>query len=63
MKCPKIEAIQSKTRGRLGHFCNNSALDYSYQKQKGGIHMSILQTNDLKNITVLSRTLPALWTV
>ena len=32
MKCPKIEAIQSKTRGRLGHFCNNSALDYSYQK-------------------------------
>ena len=28
MKCPKIEAIQSKTRGRLGHFCNNSVLDY-----------------------------------
>ena len=25
MKCPKIEAIQSKTRGRLGYFCNNSA--------------------------------------
>ena len=27
MKCPKIEAIQSKTRGHLGHFCNNSVLD------------------------------------
>ena len=35
MKCPKIEAIQSKTRGRLGHFCNNSVLDYEGKELVG----------------------------
>ena len=39
MKCPKIEAIQSKTRGRLGHFCNNSALDCSYQKNRKAVFL------------------------